>query len=51
MRKLRGEHVVPVVELSAKPMKTQFGTKQRPHFNITDWRNLRCANTSTSDRA
>jgi len=40
MRALRGERVVPVVELSSKPMKTQFGIKQRPDFVIHDWRNL-----------
>ena len=40
MRKLRGANVVPVVELSAKPMKTKFGMKQRPHFKIIDWRDL-----------
>jgi len=40
MRALRGAHVVPLVELSAKPMKTQFGVKQRPFFKIIDWRNL-----------
>jgi hypothetical protein len=28
------------VELSAKPMKTKFGMKQRPHFKIIDWRDL-----------
>jgi hypothetical protein len=39
MRKLRGERVVPVVELSTAAMKTKkFGTKQRPHFEIADWR-------------
>ena len=40
MRALRGANVVPVVELSAKPMKTKFGMKQRPHFKIIDWREL-----------
>jgi hypothetical protein len=40
MRALRGANVVPVVELSAKAMKTKFGTKQRPHFKIIDWREL-----------
>ncbi len=40
MRRLRGTSVVPVVELRAKPMKTQFGTKQRPFFKIVDWRDL-----------
>lgn len=40
MRALRGEKVVPVVELASKPMKTKFGTKLRPFFKITDWREL-----------
>jgi hypothetical protein len=40
MRKLRGVNVVPFVELSAKPMRTQFGVKQRPFFKIVDWRDL-----------
>ncbi len=40
MRALRGANVVPVVELSAKPMKTKFGVKQRPHFKIIEWREL-----------
>jgi hypothetical protein len=40
MRMLRGNKLVPVVELGAKPMKTQFGTKQRPDFVIIDWRDL-----------
>jgi hypothetical protein len=40
MRALRGERVVPVVELSSTPMKTQFGMKQRPNFAIHEWRNL-----------
>ena len=40
MRALRGERVVPIVELGAAPMKTGYGVKQRPHFIIRDWRNL-----------
>jgi hypothetical protein len=36
MQKLRGD-VLPVVTLSAKPMKTKFGLKQRPHFEIVEW--------------
>jgi hypothetical protein len=39
-RTIRGDHVVPLVELSSKPMPTKFGTKQRPHFQIVEWRNL-----------
>jgi hypothetical protein len=40
MRRLRGANVVPVVTLSAKPMKTKFGVKQRPFFKIVNWRDL-----------
>jgi hypothetical protein len=40
MRALRGEKVVPVVELGAKSMKTGFGPKKRPDFVVHDWRNL-----------
>jgi len=29
---------VPVVKLSSVPMKTKFGTRPRPHFEVTDWR-------------
>jgi hypothetical protein len=39
-RALRGDHVVPLVELSNKPMPTKFGTKLRPHFQVIEWRNL-----------
>jgi hypothetical protein len=37
MRRLRGDNVVPLVELTSKPMKTGYGTKQRPEFKIIDW--------------
>jgi hypothetical protein len=40
MRALRGERVCPIVELSAMPMQTKFGLKQRPNFLIHDWRKL-----------
>ena len=40
MRQLRGELVVPLVKLDSKPMKTKWGTKQRPDFKIVDWRQL-----------
>jgi hypothetical protein len=40
MRALRGDKVVPVVELSSKPMKTKHGTKQRPEFTVVEWREL-----------
>jgi hypothetical protein len=40
MRMLRGDRVVPLVELGSKPMPTKFGTKPRPDFTIVEWRNL-----------
>jgi hypothetical protein len=41
MRKLRGDGVIPEVELACKPMKTRHGNKLRPEFKITgDWRRL-----------
>jgi hypothetical protein len=40
MRILRGDRVVPLVELGNKPMPTKFGTKPRPDFTIAEWRNL-----------
>jgi hypothetical protein len=40
MRRMRGSNVLPLVELSAKPMKTRFGTKQRPEFKIIEWHSL-----------
>jgi hypothetical protein len=40
MGMLRGAHVVPVVELSSKEMKTKFGTKMRPDFPVIEWRQL-----------
>jgi hypothetical protein len=40
MRALRGAAVFPLITLDSRPMKTQFGIKQRPEFAITDWRDL-----------
>ena len=40
MRALRGTAVFPLITLDSRPMKTQFGTKLRPEFSITDWRDL-----------
>lgn len=40
MRKYRGAPLVPVVELSSKPMKTRFGTRSRPDYKIIDWRDF-----------
>ena len=38
MRVLRGARVMPLVRLAERPMKTQFGLKSRPHFEIIDWK-------------
>jgi len=38
MRMIRGNHVLPIVNLEQRPMKTQFGMKTRPHLHIVDWR-------------
>jgi hypothetical protein len=38
MQRLRGDNALPIVKLESKPMKTKFGTKQRPEFTITEWR-------------
>ena len=38
MRMLRGGKVLPLVTLAERPMKTQFGVKSRPAFEIVDWK-------------
>jgi hypothetical protein len=38
MRMIRGNHVLPIVNLEQRPMKTQYGMKTRPHLHIIDWR-------------
>jgi hypothetical protein len=40
MRAMRGDNVVPLIELASKPMKTKFGQKLRPDFKAVEWRNL-----------
>jgi hypothetical protein len=37
MRALRGESVVPRVKLGSAPMRTRFGGKLRPDFEIASW--------------
>jgi hypothetical protein len=37
MRKFRGPHVYPVVALADIYMRTRFGGRQRPHFEIKRW--------------
>jgi hypothetical protein len=38
MQRLRGVAALPIVKLESRPMKTKFGTKQRPEFAIVEWR-------------
>lgn len=38
MRALRGTRVMPIVNLSERPMKTKYGMGRRPHFEIVDWK-------------
>jgi hypothetical protein len=38
MRMLRGARVMPLVNLGERPMKTKFGMKTRPSFEIIAWK-------------
>jgi hypothetical protein len=38
MRALRGSRVMPLVLLAERQMKTKFGMKLRPHFEIVSWK-------------
>jgi hypothetical protein len=38
MRMLRGDRVLPLIKLGERPMKTRFGVKSRPHFEIVSWK-------------
>jgi hypothetical protein len=40
MQMMKGPNVIPIVTLGSRPMKTAFGQKLRPHFEIVDWRDL-----------
>jgi hypothetical protein len=40
MRFARGENVFPLVKLANKPMRTKYGKKLRPHFEIVGWRGM-----------
>jgi len=40
MRTLRGARVVPLVKLGHRPMRTAFGPKHRPSFEVIGWRTL-----------
>jgi hypothetical protein len=47
MRAIRGASVVPLVELANRPMRTQYGgSRLRPHFKITAWREFGVGLTS-----
>jgi hypothetical protein len=37
MRGIRGDSATPLVELASAPMKTKYGTKNRPEFRIVRW--------------
>jgi hypothetical protein len=37
MRALRGARVMPLVRLAERPMKTKFGLRGRPAFEIVNW--------------
>jgi hypothetical protein len=37
MRRFRGAHVYPIVELSHTHMPTKYGGRERPHLNIKRW--------------
>jgi hypothetical protein len=38
MRALRGSNVIPVVNLSERPFKTNFGMRKRPYYDIIGWK-------------
>jgi hypothetical protein len=38
MRALRGNEVLPLVKLSDRPLRTRFGEKRRPEFEVMGWR-------------
>lgn len=38
MMRRRQPGAVPIVELRSRQMKTKYGSKPRPHFQIKGWR-------------
>jgi hypothetical protein len=40
MAMMHGKDVLPFVKLANRAMKTRFGTKVRPHFQIVGWQGL-----------
>jgi hypothetical protein len=45
MRKMRGALVYPVVMLASASFPTKWGMKQRPHFEIKEWRDFGSSST------
>jgi len=37
MTRIRGRAVAPIVRIGGKPMKTNFGTRTRPEFEVVSW--------------
>ena len=38
MMRRRKPGAVPIIELQSRQMKTKYGSKPRPHFQIKGWR-------------
>jgi hypothetical protein len=38
MRALRGSEVLPLIKLTDRPLKTRYGEKRRPEFEVLGWR-------------
>jgi hypothetical protein len=37
MSRIRNQAVLPIVRITGKPMKTNFGTRTRPEFEVVSW--------------
>jgi hypothetical protein len=37
MRQYRGQRVFPLIEFASKQMRTRFGVKARPFFDVKEW--------------
>jgi hypothetical protein len=48
MRRLKESRVYPIIMLSSATMKTKFGERKRPDFEIVDWRTLDGGHTAIS---
>lgn len=40
MQALRGQSVAPIVKLTSMPFNAKMGPKQRPRFEIIEWRSF-----------